>query len=412
MGSVTLDAAGRLIRFVAVPQDRKVASPSVTDWTALFNAAGLNLSEFEVVESDSVAPTAHDRGVAWSRRGSGSTSLTVDAATMNGIAVYFETRGESSYVERSRAALSTGRPPATEAIFWSMIVVLFAAATLMARHNLRRSEGDRVGATKLSAFVFVGGLVAMVCQAHHAPVATEEVVVILSLAGWTLVWTSLFWLIYVALEPGVRRLWPDTLITWTRLMSGRVRDPLIGRDLLVGVAVGVTLVAVRFAFTNDLRPNYLLLPALESLRSARHFLGVFAVTVVEAPEYGLALLFFVLIVRALVRNTLVAAVLNAVLAVPFTSGGAAQDSWPAAVYALLLGLVAVTVVLRLGLLAWTVAVLVQFLLTRLPITLDTNAWYYESSLLTLLLIAGLAMYGCLVLVQAAPRRAGANTLPT
>jgi hypothetical protein len=81
-------------------------------------------------------------------------------------------------------------------------------------------------------------------------------------------------------------------------------------------------------------------------------------------------------------------------------------------YPLLVGLVGVTVALRLGLLAWATALLVQFLLTRLPITLDTSAWYYEPSLLTLLVIGGLAAYGCLVLVQSAPRRTAANTLET
>lgn len=118
-----------------------------------------------------------------------------------------------------------------------------------------------------------------------------------------------------------------------------------------------------------------------------------------------------LIAHAVVRNTLIAAILMAVTSLPIISAGTAQDSWAFTLYALLLGLVAVTVLLRLGLLTWTAALLVQFLLTRLPITLDTNAWYYESSLLTLLLIGGLAAYGCLTAVHVESYRAAANTLP-
>ena len=102
--------------------------------------------------------------------------------------------------------------------------------------------------------------------------------------------------------------------------------------------------------------------------------------------------------------------LLAVVALPIT--GLAEDSWTFTLYALLMGLVAATVTLRLGLLTWTVSLVVQFLLTRLPITLDTDAWYYESSLLTLLLIGGLAAYGCVTAVQAKPHRAAANTLAT
>src|SRR5262249_25301927 len=47
------------------------------------------------------------------------------------------------------------------------------------------------------------------------------------------------WLLYMAFEPYVRRFWPQLVIGWTRLLSGRVRDPLVGRDVLVGVAAGM-----------------------------------------------------------------------------------------------------------------------------------------------------------------------------
>jgi hypothetical protein len=34
------------------------------------------------------------------------------------------------------------------------------------------------------------------------------------------------------------------LISWSRLLAGRYRDPLVGRDLLIGIAVGVALATV------------------------------------------------------------------------------------------------------------------------------------------------------------------------
>jgi serine/threonine-protein kinase len=39
----------------------------------------------------------------------------------------------------------------------------------------------------------------------------------------------------VALEPLLRRRWPGTLVSWNRLLAGRLRDPLVGRDVLAGV---------------------------------------------------------------------------------------------------------------------------------------------------------------------------------
>jgi hypothetical protein len=45
---------------------------------------------------------------------------------------------------------------------------------------------------------------------------------------------SLFWSLYIAIEPYVRRHWPDALISWTRLQAGRVRDPLVASHVLAG----------------------------------------------------------------------------------------------------------------------------------------------------------------------------------
>jgi serine/threonine-protein kinase len=51
------------------------------------------------------------------------------------------------------------------------------------------------------------------------------------------------WLIYLALEPYVRRIWPDSMISWNRLLAGKWRDPLVGADVLVGLTVS-TLAAL------------------------------------------------------------------------------------------------------------------------------------------------------------------------
>ena len=42
----------------------------------------------------------------------------------------------------------------------------------------------------------------------------------------------------MAVEPFARRTWPKLLISWQRLLNGRFRDPLVGRDVLLGGLVG------------------------------------------------------------------------------------------------------------------------------------------------------------------------------
>src|SRR5262249_7133820 len=44
---------------------------------------------------------------------------------------------------------------------------------------------------------------------------------------------------YLALEPVIRRRCPHRLTAWTRLADGRWRDPLVGREVLLGLLVGV-----------------------------------------------------------------------------------------------------------------------------------------------------------------------------
>jgi hypothetical protein len=399
MASVAMDASGRLIRYAVVPELTKSdASGGAPDWTGLFTAAGLKLADFSVVESDRVAPIAHDQDVAWITGGANAMRLRVTAATMNGTPVYFETLGDSSGEYGVGLGPFTGRPPLGEAFFWGTIVAAFAVAALMARRHLRREEGDRDGARKLGAFVSTGVMFAGLLQAHHVPLAVEEATLLLALAGWSLVWGALAWLIYLGLEPPVRRLWPRTLISWTRLMSGRVRDPLIGRDVLVGVAVGLGLVAIRVLLTDRPLSNDLLLPALESLRSARHFASALTIGVASAPEYALFPLFFLLIVRAIVRSTWVAAILLSALFFPLLNGGTLQTSWAVGLYALAVGLAGLTVLLQVGLLAWTAGLAVVFVLTRIPLTLDVDSWYFGSSALALLLVIALAAFGGMVAV--------------
>ena len=43
----------------------------------------------------------------------------------------------------------------------------------------------------------------------------------------------------------MRRRWPATLVSWSRLLAGGFRDPLVGRDVLFGCLLGSFSIAVR-----------------------------------------------------------------------------------------------------------------------------------------------------------------------
>ena len=125
-----------------------------------------------------------------------------------------------------------------EAILIGFLLTILLGSILVARRNLRLGRGDRVGASRLALFVVIASLLAWVFSAHHVPTLFEFGLFVLA-TGWSLFLAGIIWLVYIAVEPYLRKHWPHALISWNRLLAGRVRDPLVGRDLLVGSAIGV-----------------------------------------------------------------------------------------------------------------------------------------------------------------------------
>ena len=111
---------------------------------------------------------------------------------------------------------------------FGLLLVIFGFGIWMAGKNLRAGRGDARGSRRLGLFVFVTGMVNWVLLAHHVSSAFE-----------ILFFGMVTWLLYAALEPYVRRYWPDTLISWSRMLSGNFKDPVFARDVLLGTLFGL-----------------------------------------------------------------------------------------------------------------------------------------------------------------------------
>ncbi len=64
------------------------------------------------------------------------------------------------------------------------------------------------------------------------------------LLGAPLLFGLVAWLGYMAVEPYGRRSWPKQMVSWQRLLAGRFGDPLVGRDVLVGLLTGSAVAAI------------------------------------------------------------------------------------------------------------------------------------------------------------------------
>jgi len=228
MAGVQLDTGGRLLEYLRVPGSQAVAEHGVgPGWSSLLSKAGLDPDDLRPIEPRLAPPVFGDTHVAW-RSLAEDPTVRVEAASLKAWPVWLVVHPEGG----GEAAVA---PPAPQQGFCLACGILLLAG-IVARRNLRLDRGDRVGAMRL------GALGAFVSAVGFGPsVRSLEPAVVFLQVAVSLFVAFVFWLTYLALEPVVRRRWPNTLASWTRLLTGRFFDPLLGRDLLLGVLAGVVL---------------------------------------------------------------------------------------------------------------------------------------------------------------------------
>ena len=223
MTLVKLNPRGRLTQFIAVPPqvEKPAGAASLPDWAPLFSAAGLDRSKWPPAQPMWTPPVDSDARAAWT----GSLAerpdipMRIEAAAYRGKPVYFELIGPWTRPER----MQPYQPTAGERVFLVIFIVLLLSVlvvgAMLARRNLRLGRGDRRGASRLAAFVFVAWAVAGFFGAHHVP-NFDELALFIEFLVWGLFLSCFIWVLYIALEPYVRRRWPATLVSWSRLLAG------------------------------------------------------------------------------------------------------------------------------------------------------------------------------------------------
>jgi hypothetical protein len=118
------------------------------------------------------------------------------------------------------------------------------SAIAFMRRNLTLGRGDRAGATRLALLVGFATLLAAALSASWPSDGLVQTVMSGALSAAMFIAGSC-WVFYLAIEPYARRQWPRTLTGWTRFIHGEWRDPAAGRELLIGAAIGMALVAIQ-----------------------------------------------------------------------------------------------------------------------------------------------------------------------
>ena len=178
-------------------------------------------------------------------------------------------------------------------------------------------------------------------------------------------------------------------MSWSRVIADGFRDPLVGRDLLIGAGVGIELLRQLRSISQSWIGR-----APDLARPAAVFDGsvlrMLAYLVGESSEAALVatvlLLTFVLLMVVLRRRTVAAACFVLLL---FAIASAQTTHWMQWPFSALLVVVTVA---RLGLLPLVVEI-VQNALFETPLVLDPGSWLAPASYTVLIFVLVLAAYG-------------------
>jgi hypothetical protein len=385
-----------LIYLSHFPLERTAPAPSEEpDWSGFFTAAGLDPALFVPVEPEWSPPVGSSHRFAWTGAFAErpNVPIRVEAAAMGPAPVWFEVippwQQPLPPVPEQKNFLST----ISGITFVSVFATALIAAAILARRNLRRKRGDRNGAWMIAVAAFIAFFGRDLFGMEHVA-SPHEVVLIMEKLTTGFGYGFTFWLFYIALEPYLRRRWPRVLIGWARLVSGKVTDPRVGREVLTGIIAGM---AVSITFLSLVPLSRVFGPALAPGLFDSRVLGGFehvVATVFNAGTVGIRMTFIMAVVlllaHALLRNRPAAVVVTVVL-IALTAGTQGENvPLEIAVRLIATGILALTLV-RVGLIAAIIGFSSMMLMPM--VTLDPDSWFFAPSMFLLAIPIALAAWG-------------------
>jgi hypothetical protein len=404
MASVRLDGQGRLLELVVnpTPGGSGLTETAPADWwKQLLAAADLGADLRPTAAFQWVPPVACDRRAAWDGNFAERPDLAihVEAAAFQGKPVFFRVGGPWTGPEE----VPVSRPSASARVHLTLHVVMMLGVVLLGLRNVRRRRADRGGAVVLGGVLLASTVAAWVLGGHHPETMAGELLGLYGAFGQGAYGGLVAGLAYLALEPAIRRRWPWRLTAWTRVLKGRLRDPLVGRDLLIGTLGGIgmfLLARANFAVMGPLNmppppPTH---PAWGVLAAPAPWLYV-----LQCLLYGVFLAIFqfalaFLLALVLRREWLGWLAFVAIFTTANTLGVAPPSLAGILANVLYNGLLcalAVLLMARFGLWTYTAAFTTFYALFPVPLTWDASAWYFTQGLLCAGVAVALAVYGFL-----------------
>jgi hypothetical protein len=403
-----LDVNGRLHWFLGVPPQREPETSEHinVDWSIPFHAAGLDLENFQPVTSTWIPLHAYDERAAWD--GIDVThpndKIHIEAAAFHGKLVYFDTIYPW---DRSARQFQPGESPQNKVFMVMLIAIVLLAlfgSALLARRNLRLGRGDRRGAMRVAIVFFVVRMLVWAFAEHHNGVTDREFDLFITHLAFAVFLAAFLWLLYVALEPFIRKRWPGWIISWSRLLAGDYRDPLVGRDLLIGTVIGASFIAL--SGVGRLAPNWIgqatpvVVTPGTAILDTHVFFSRFASQFSAGLFLGFICVFLLLLFVTVLRSEILSLVTLLIL---LTIMGmlVSESSLIMLPFSALSAFLVVFVLRRYGLLALISTFFVAHLYVFFPITTDLTAWYASEFTIALVICVALGLFAAYTAVGGA-----------
>ncbi len=410
MSRMQLDTHGRLHRLTVVPPAYgwSPPQPSIPDWTPLFDEAGLLREDFMPTEPLWTPAVNSDYRAAWTGHypDKPDEKIVVEVASFQGKPVSFLTIGGWIPPPGTTTPKIDNSGRIQSFIFISLFVIVMSTSIFLTLRHLRANRGDRRGALRLAVYVLIVYVGKHLTQAHHVP-SSEEATIWFNALASALAPSLIVWFLYMALEPYARRLWPRSLVTWSRVLMGRLRDPVVGRHILLGsvIAACVVLLDSALPYVDAKLIGEIPTPSFqigfsEILRGGRHVLGqVFQAQDQIGIFIGCGVV--ILLLRLLLRHDWLAVIGFVLIVLALRTAGFKGSAVSVAFQ--LAGICFFTFALvRWGLLAMVSAAVFMGLNLQFPATYNFSNWYSIGALVGPVLAIAWAGFGFWVALAGRP----------
>jgi serine/threonine-protein kinase len=359
----------------------------------------LDQTKFQTVPSAWTPPHQATIRAAWegSYPDQPDSKIHIEAGAFEGKPVYFEIFDAWDQQRDAQASIARFRQRALLVLLLAIFITVLVGSALLALRNVKLGRGDRKGAFRLAGFLLVVFFLRWLFTSHHVATEAEAFNFIAGVQG-ILFWTFFFWVVYLAFEPFVRRRWPGRIVSWSRVLAGGFRDPLVGRDILIGAVFGLGIILSNFYLAGLVPQWFGYPPAIPWFDfPATQLLGIrsfaFGITqqIFASLFQSFILLFFLLLLYIILRRERLAAV--AVWLIGSVALSLTHKTALGVPFSCVAAFLVVWVLYRYGLLALISAIFFLHLVIFYPITSDFSAWYAADFVLALLLSLALAGFG-------------------